>query len=166
MIRIFFAGSLLALTLACTDAGRDAASAPPPSPPTQSRAVTEEPMVLASGVTIQFTQRATNEGLLKPGPTTEVRVHYEGSLVSDGSVFDSSFERGEPADFALNQVVPGFSEAIQQMRPGDEVIATFPPAMGYGAAGRPPVIPPNSALRFRILLISFRGADGVVVGGP
>lgn len=166
MIRIFLAGSVLALVMACTDAGRDAASAPPPAPPAQSRAVTEQPMVLASGVTLQFTKRATNESLPKPGPTTQVRVHYEGSLVSDGSVFDSSFERGEPADFALNQVVPGFSEAIQQMRPGDEVIATFPPAMGYGAAGRPPVIPPNSALRFRILLISFQGADGAVVGGP
>lgn len=166
MIKSIFAGLLLALAMACTDSGRDAASAPPPAPPAQSRAVTEQPMVLASGVTVQFTQRATNESLPRPGPTTEVRVHYEGSLVSDGSVFDSSFERREPADFPLDQVVRGFSEAIQQMRPGDELIATFPAAMGYGAAGRPPVIPPNSALRFRILLISFRGADGAVVGGP
>ncbi len=128
--------------------------------------VTEAPVTLASGVEIQFLRRGPDRTLPKPGPDASVLVHYEGSLVSDGSVFDSSFQRGEPAEFPLNAVVPGFSEAIQQMAPGDELIATFPAALGYGAEGRPPVIPPNSALRFRIRLIAYQGADGGVVGHP
>lgn len=128
--------------------------------------VAEAPVTLASGVEIQFQRRGPDQTLPKPGPDANVLVHYEGSLVSDGSVFDSSFQRGEPAEFPLNAVVTGFSEAIQQMAPGDELIATFPAALGYGAEGRPPVIPPNSALRFRIRLIAYQGADGAVVGHP
>lgn len=129
-------------------------------------AAPEAPVTLASGVEIQFQRRGPDQTLAKPGPDANVLVHYEGSLVSDGSVFDSSFQRGEPAEFPLNAVVPGFSEAIQQMVPGDELITTFPAALGYGAEGRPPVIPPNSALRFRIRLIAYQGADGNVVGHP
>jgi peptidylprolyl isomerase/FKBP-type peptidyl-prolyl cis-trans isomerase FklB len=81
-------------------------------------------------------------------------------------VFDSSFERGQPAQFPLAGVVPGFSEAIQQMRPGDEVLATFPAELGYGAEGQPPVIPGGAALQFRIVLLAFQGADGRVVEAP
>jgi FKBP-type peptidyl-prolyl cis-trans isomerase len=128
--------------------------------------VSEPPVTLASGVEIAFQRRGPDQTLAKPGPSSVVLVHYEGSLVSTGAVFDSSFERGEPAEFPLNAVVGGFSEAIQQMAPGDEVIATFPAELGYGAAGRPPAIPPNSALRFRIRLLAYQGADGAIVGSP
>lgn len=167
MLRAIFLSGVLALSACGSDDGvmeeieraeaRDAA---------RSVQVTEAPVSLASGVEVQFTHRATDETLAKPGPDANVLVHYEGSLVSDGSVFDSSFDRGEPAEFPLNAVVRGFSEAIQQMRPGDELVATFPAELGYGARGRPPVIPPNSALRFRIRLIAFQAADGSVVGQP
>jgi|CXWL01.1.fsa_nt_gi FKBP-type peptidyl-prolyl cis-trans isomerase len=126
----------------------------------------EPPVSLPSGLEIQFQRRGPDQALARPPAEAVVLVHYEGSLVADGSVFDSSFQRGEPVDFPLPAVVRGFSEAIQQMRPGDELIATFPAELGYGAEGRPPVIPPNSALRFRIRLLAYQGADGQVVGTP
>ena len=120
---------------------------------------------LPSGLVIEYVTRGANQSLPTPAPTSTVTVHYEGSL-PNGDVFDSSFERGEPASFNLGQVVPGFTESITHMRPGDEIIATFPPELGYGAAGRPPVIPPSSPLQFRIQLLSFRGPDGRVVRAP
>lgn len=123
----------------------------------------EAAYTLASGVEMAFQRRGPDQSLPKPSAEAHVLVHYEGSLVSNGEVFDSSFQRGQPVDFPLPAVVRGFSEAIQQMRPGDEVIATFPGELGYGARGSPPVIPPNAALRFRILLIAFQEADGRVV---
>jgi FKBP-type peptidyl-prolyl cis-trans isomerase len=63
-------------------------------------------------------------------------------------------------------LVPGFSEAIQQMRPGDEVVATFPAELGYGVRGSPPVIPPGAALQFRIVLLAFQEPGGPVVQSP
>ncbi len=118
-----------------------------------------------SGLLIERRARGSNQALPRPSANANVLVHYEGKL-ADGSVFDSSFEREEPADFPLNAVVPGFSEAIQQMRPGDEVVATFPHELGYGAAGRPPVIPPAAALQFRIVLLAFQEPGGALVASP
>lgn len=80
-----------------------------------------------------------------------VSVHYEGTL-TDGTVFDSSFQRGAPAVFTLDQVIPGWSSAVQAMRPGDEWIVYVPPELGYGEEDKGD-IPPNSALVFRLQLI-------------
>lgn len=124
-----------------------------------SRAVEEQPQRLPSGLQLQFTRRGTDETLTRPTMRANVLVHYEGAFVDGGEVFDSSFQRGEPAEFPLDAVVPGFSEAITHMRPGDEVIATFPGSLGYGPEGRGP-IPPNAALRFRILLLMFQEPGG------
>lgn len=118
-----------------------------------------------SGLLLERRGRGPNQALARPSGNASVLVHYEGKL-ADGTVFDSSFERGEPAEFPLNAVVPGFSEAIQQMRPGDEVVATFPHELGYGAEGRPPVIPPSAALQFRIVLLGFQEPGGQPVMAP
>jgi len=118
-----------------------------------------------SGLLIERRARGRNQSLPHPSANATVRVHYEGKL-ADGTVFDSSFARNEPADFPLNAVVPGFSEAIQQMRPGDEIVATFPMELGYGPEGRPPVIPPASPLQFRIVLLAFQEPGGEVVQAP
>ena len=118
-----------------------------------------------SGLLLEVRARSRNQALARPTGAANVLVHYEGKL-ADGSVFDSSFARGEPAEFPLGAVVPGFSEAIQQMRPGDEVVATFPHELGYGAEGRPPVIPPGSPLQFRILLLAFQEPGGAMVNAP
>jgi FKBP-type peptidyl-prolyl cis-trans isomerase len=123
------------------------------------RAVDEEAETLPSGLVLQFTRRGNDQSLPQPTTNAQVLVHYEGSFVDGGEVFDSSFQRGEPAEFPLRGVVAGFSEAITHMRPGDEAIATFPGSLGYGASGRGP-IPPNAALRFRILLLAFQEPGG------
>ncbi len=118
-----------------------------------------------SGLLLEFRGRGADQSLPRPSADAAVLVHYEGRL-ADGRVFDSSFARGEPSQFPLRGVVDGFSEAIQQMRPGDETIATFPHELGYGAEGRPPEIPPAAALQFRIVLLAFREPTGQVVEAP
>ncbi len=89
----------------------------------------------------------------KPGPTDQVTTHYEGRLL-DGTVFDSSYERDEPAIFGLNQVIPGWTEALQLMSPGAKYRLYVPSALAYGPQGRPS-IPPNSTLIFDVELISI-----------
>jgi FKBP-type peptidyl-prolyl cis-trans isomerase len=120
---------------------------------------------LPSGLLLKVVSRGANQSLPRPTAAAQVLVHYEGRL-ADGSVFDSSFQRNEPAQFPLQAVVAGFSEAIQHMRPGDEVIATFPMELGYGAEGRPPVIPPAAPLQFRIVLLAFQEPGGQPVSAP
>jgi FKBP-type peptidyl-prolyl cis-trans isomerase len=120
---------------------------------------------LPQGLLLAFRHRGANQSLPHPTANAVVLVHYEGKL-TNGSVFDSSIARQQPAQFPLAGVVPGFSAAIQQMRPGDEVIATFPPELGYGAEGQPPVIPPNAVLQFRIILLAFQEPGGQLVRAP
>ena len=86
-----------------------------------------------------------------PKPTDEVKVHYEGRLVN-GEVFDSSYESGSPASFVLNQVIPGWTEALQLMRPGDVWEIYMPPELGYGAEPKPG-LPANSTLIFKVELL-------------
>jgi FKBP-type peptidyl-prolyl cis-trans isomerase len=86
-----------------------------------------------------------------PKATDEVKVNYEGKLLS-GEVFDSSFARGQPAAFPLDEVIPGWTEIMQQMRPGDEWTVWIPPMLGYGEEAKGP-IPANSVLQFRIQLL-------------
>ena len=102
--------------------------------------------------------------LATPSPDAQVLVPYEGTL-KDGTVFDSSLARGEPAVFGVNQVIAGFAEGLMRMRPGDEAILTIPPELGYGrsSAGQ---IPPNSALQFKVQLLGVATAEGQVVYAP
>jgi FKBP-type peptidyl-prolyl cis-trans isomerase len=86
-----------------------------------------------------------------PAAGDELKVNYEGKLLN-GTVFDSSFARGEAADLPLAGLIPGWLEALPMMRPGDEWILYVPPALGYGDHG-PDAIPPNSLLIFRIQLL-------------
>jgi FKBP-type peptidyl-prolyl cis-trans isomerase FkpA len=130
-----------------------------------STAVEEQATTYPSGLVLQFTRRGTDQALAHPTMNANVLVHYEGSFVEGGEVFDSSIQRGEPVEFPLQAVVPGFSEAITNMRPGDEAIATFPGSLGYGPDGRGP-IPPNAALRFRIILLAFQEPGGQTVEAP
>ena len=80
-----------------------------------------------------------------------VIVHYEGSL-TDGTVFDSSFERGRPESLKPSELIEGWQEALTIMRPGDEWTLFIPPALGYGEIGRSGSIPPNAALIFKVEL--------------
>jgi FKBP-type peptidyl-prolyl cis-trans isomerase FkpA/FKBP-type peptidyl-prolyl cis-trans isomerase FklB len=87
-----------------------------------------------------------------PGPTDRVKVHYHGTL-SDGTVFDSSVARGEPAVFPLNRVIPCWTEALQRMKAGGKSRITCPPDIAYGDQGAPPLIKPGAALAFDVELI-------------
>lgn len=91
---------------------------------------------------------------ISPKLSDDVTVHYEGKLV-DGTVFDSSFAKGEPVTFPLRPLIPGWGIALRLMRPGDEWIITVPSEMAYGAAGVGP-IPGHATLIFRIQLISHK----------
>lgn len=90
-------------------------------------------------------------------PTTEnsVLAHYHGTL-TDGSIFDSSVERGEPAQFGVSQVIAGWTEALQLMKVGDKWRLFIPPSLAYGEASPTPAIPPNSALIFDVELLEVR----------
>ena len=98
----------------------------------------------------------------KPQLSDEVKVHYEGKLLS-GQVFDSSFARGEPADLPLQNLIPAWVEALQIMRPGDEWMLYVPAALGYGDQAAGP-IPPDSVLVFRIRLIGVLAHPGGMAG--
>lgn len=88
----------------------------------------------------------------QPGPTDQVEVHYEGKLI-DGSVFDSSYARGESISFPLGGVIPGWTEGLQLMREGDVYELTIPSELGYGARGAGGQIPPHATLIFKVELI-------------
>lgn len=90
-----------------------------------------------------------------PLPTDEVEVHYRGTML-DGSEFDSSFKRNKTMKFVVNQVVPGWQEALPMMKVGDKWQLFIPPQLGYGNR-KHPVIPRNSALIFEVELISITG---------
>ncbi len=87
-----------------------------------------------------------------PKATSSVTVHYTGYLLN-GNKFDSSVDRGQPAVFGLNQVIPGWTEGLQLLKPGGKAKLIIPANLGYGANGYPPVIPPNSWLVFDVELI-------------
>lgn len=88
----------------------------------------------------------------QPKATDTVRCHYEGSLIN-GSVFDSSYKRGEPAEFGLNQVIPGWTEGVQLMKEGAKYRFYIPYLLGYGENGAGSSIPPYSTLIFDVELI-------------
>ncbi len=91
----------------------------------------------------------------KPTTSNKVTVHYEGRLM-DGSVFDSSYKRGEPATFGLAQVIAGWTEGLQLMDVGSKFRFYIPYDLAYGAQGRPPQIPPYSMLIFDVELVAIQ----------
>lgn len=90
----------------------------------------------------------------KPGSDSMVKVHYEGKLI-DGTVFDSSYERGDPAEFPVKGVIPGWTEALQLMKEGAEYELYIPAELAYGERGAGGTIGPNATLIFKVELISI-----------
>lgn len=117
----------------------------------------EKPGVKVTASGLQYEVLAAGEG---PSPTTAdmVLVHYEGRL-SDGTVFDSSIARGQPAAFGVTDVIPGWTEGLQLMRAGSKYRFTIPPELGYGARGAGGVIPPNAVLVFDVELLAIAPRD-------
>jgi len=89
-----------------------------------------------------------------PIATDTVRVHYQGSL-ADGTVFDSSLQRGQPVEFPLNQVIPCWGEGVQKMKVGEKANLICPSSLAYGDRGSPPRIPGGAALFFEVELLDI-----------
>ncbi|MEK8032971.1 FKBP-type peptidyl-prolyl cis-trans isomerase [Ideonella sp. DXS29W] len=91
-----------------------------------------------------------------PSPTDTVKVHYRGTF-PDGKEFDSSYSRGQPAEFPLNRVIPCWTEGVQKLKVGGKAKLICPPGIAYGAKGAGGVIPPNATLHFDVELIGIAG---------
>lgn len=107
----------------------------------------------ASGLQYQVITSAADAAAASPAATDTVSVHYHGTFI-DGTVFDSSVERGEPISFPLNGVIPGWTEGVQLMKVGDKFRFFIPSDLGYGPQGAGP-IPPNSTLIFDVELLGI-----------
>ena len=94
-----------------------------------------------------------------PKATDTVKVHYHGTL-TDGTVFDSSVQRGQPATFPLNQVVPCWTEGVQKMKVGEKSRLVCPSSIAYGDRGAPPKIKPGATLIFEVELLGIETAAG------
>jgi len=113
-----------------------------------------------SGLQYEVIEEGSGES---PAATDQVTVHYEGRTI-DGEVFDSSLERGEPASFPVSGVIPGWTEALQLMKPGAKYKLYVPSDLAYGPRGAGADIGPNETLIFDVELISVDGP--APTGGP
>lgn len=116
----------------------------------------------ASGLQYEVIKEGTGAN---PAKTDRVTVHYKGTL-PDGKVFDSSYDRNEPATFGVGEVIPGWVEALQLMKPGGKYRVVIPPALAYGENGAGDVIGPNSTLVFEIELLSIAPPEAAKPAAP
>jgi FKBP-type peptidyl-prolyl cis-trans isomerase len=146
------AGSLCA----CQARSQTSGSAPPPASAAQGAAFlakmakTPGVQTLPDGLEYKVVRSGPASGV-SPKLGDEVKVNYQGALI-DGTVFDSSYDRGEPAVFTVGEVVPGWNEALQKMKPGDVWYLYIPASLGYGDEGAGP-IPAGAVLVFKIELL-------------
>ncbi len=142
---------LLPPLLALCVTGALAQSVPAPSPSPAPAPAADGSIVTASGLRFRSVHEGTG-GV--PTASDTVRVHYRGTLTS-GEEFDSSYKRGQPAEFALNRVIPCWTEGVQLMHIGGRAHLVCPPQLAYGARGIGGVIPPNATLEFDIELLGI-----------
>jgi peptidylprolyl isomerase len=116
----------------------------------------KEVQKLPNGVEYVIIRKGDGKGLF-PNAIDQVEVQYEGRLAKNGEVFDSSYDRGEPASFQLNRVIPGWTEGLQKMQPGDEFMFWIPWDQAYGEEGQGP-IPAKADLMFRVELLKVTPA--------
>jgi len=147
---LFLCLLLSGLALGCSE-GSDPEPASP-APAAAEAAPPGDAESLPSGLIIS--EIVAGDGA-SPAATDVVEVHYHGTF-PDGRVFDSSVERGQPARFPLNRVIPCWTEGVQRMKVGGKSLLICPPAIAYGPRGRPPKIPANSTLHFEVELLSIQ----------
>jgi FKBP-type peptidyl-prolyl cis-trans isomerase FkpA len=144
MLRILLAAAACAALLPPALAQTDAVAA-----------AAKEPGAVVTGSGLVFRSLQDGSGP-KPAATDTVRVHYRGTF-PDGREFDSSFKRGQPAEFPLNRVIACWTEGVQRMQVGGKAKLTCPPAIAYGERGAGSAVPPNSTLQFEVELIAIVG---------
>jgi FKBP-type peptidyl-prolyl cis-trans isomerase FklB len=124
----------------------------------------KKPDVVTTASGLQYRVLAPGSGA-QPKPTDVVTVNYTGKLL-DGSEFDSSYKRGEPASFPLNHVIPGWSEGVGLMKAGSKYELFVPPSLAYDLRSPAPTIPPGSMLIFTVELLSFKAAPPAPAPAP
>lgn len=147
-----------------TDAEASATAAATPDSACRSLTAVPADSMSATGSGLRYLQLAEGSGAsASPGDT--VVVHYTGCL-TDGTLFDASRDRGQPFSFVLGtgQVIAGWDEGLEGMKPGGERILRIPPELGYGSSGGGP-IPPDATLLFRVELMEVAGGGGEGSGG-
>jgi FKBP-type peptidyl-prolyl cis-trans isomerase len=157
-IQFLLASTAALFILGCDKAEQPIASpkveqAATPAPASPASNQTNAMTTTASGLKYQVLKHGT--GTVSPKATDTVKVHYHGTLM-DGSVFDSSVDRGQPISFPLTRVIPGWTEGLQLMKVGDKFKFEIPPNLAYGPNSPTPKIPPNSTLVFEVELIEIQ----------
>ena len=135
--------TLLTTALLC---GLWASSAAHAAPPIKS-------VTLPSGVVVTMTKEGTGA---RPHKSSVVKVHYRGTLM-DSTEFDSSYQRGKPAEFRLDRVIPCWTEGMKLLRVGASARLTCPAETAYGVRGAPPKIGSNQILQFDVELLDILG---------
>lgn len=161
----FSLSSLLALLVTGCQSEPDSSTAPAPPSATSSSTTGPSPfgstasvdasgwVTTASGLRYQVLASGPGTGQ-SPAPYDSVTVHYKGTL-TNGAVFDSSLDRGQPATFGVGQVIPGWTEALQLMKPGDKWMLYIPSQLAYGSRAVGGKIPANSDLLFQVELLKI-----------
>jgi len=119
-------------------------------------------VTLPSGLVYELITEGSGEF---PKPTDIVKVHYTGTLIN-GTKFDSSVDRGEPAEFPLNGVIPGWTEGLQKLKKGGKIKLYVPYQLAYGEEGRPPTIPPAATLIFDVELLDIKAPPAEAPAAP
>jgi FKBP-type peptidyl-prolyl cis-trans isomerase FklB len=153
MLKLALFPLVITLLVGCSDSGSGSVNEPDGKGKSwlAENARKEGVVVTESGLQYQVLQSGSG---MSPALTDNVVTHYVGSFI-DGKVFDSSVERGRPAEFPVNGVIKGWTEALQLMKEGDKWQLYVPPELGYGEKGTGP-IPGNTVLVFEVELIEVK----------